>query len=224
LKAKVRSVLDPASALVSSDLVLLNETDLRGFFAVAAGLYTDIALTVSNPQEVATIAGKGAIRLPGHRFVTKEDLARSYEGLFSWREGLVLLTLAGAVIAFSILAFDKASGLSAEERREIGILKAVGWDTSHIIGLKLMEAALVSGTAFLLGFIAAYGHVFLFRARLFASVLSGWSTLFPDFPLTPDLDGLQITALAGLTILPYMAAILVPVWRAASTDPDEVMR
>jgi ABC-type lipoprotein release transport system permease subunit len=224
LKLKVRAVLDPASALVSSDLVLVAETDLRTFFDVPAGHYTDLALTVANPQEVATVAQKASIRLPGHRFVTKEDLARSYEGLFSWREGIALLTLLGAIVAFAILAFDRAAGLSAEERREIGILKAVGWDTSHIILLKLMEAALISATAFLVGFVAAYAHVFLFGAPAFAPVLSGWSTLYPRFRLTPDLDGLQIAALAGLTILPYLAAVLVPVWHLASTDPDEVMR
>ncbi|MBI5263512.1 MAG: FtsX-like permease family protein [Bradyrhizobium sp.] len=224
LKVRVKSVIAPKSALISSDLVLLNEADLRAFFSVAPDLYTDLALFVANPREVATIAQKGAIRLPGRRFVTREDLTRSYESLFSWREGLVLVILAGAVIAFAIFAFDKASGLSSEERREIGILKAVGWDTSHIIAQKLIEGGLVSGTSFLIGFILAYAHVFLFRAVLFEPVLTGWSTLYPRFRLTQEIDGLQVTSLALLTILPYVAAILVPVWRTASADPDEVMR
>jgi len=224
LKAKVKSVIVPASALVSSDLVLLNEADLRAFFSVPPDLYTDLALFIANPREVSMVAEKGAIRLPGHRFVTREDLTRSYESLFSWREGLVLAILVGAVIAFAIFAFEKASGLSAEERREIGILKAVGWDTSHIITQKLMEGGLVSGTSFLIGFILAYAHVFVFRAALFEPVLIGWSALYPRFHLTPEIDGLQVTSLALLTILPFVAAILVPVWRTASTDPDEVMR
>jgi len=224
LKVKVKSVIAPASALVSSDLVLLNEADLRAFFSVPADLYTDLALFIANPREVLMVAEKGAIRLPGHRFVTREDLTRSYESLFSWREGLVLAILVGAVIAFAIFAFEKASGLSAEERREIGILKAVGWDTSHIITQKLMEGGLVSGTSFLIGFILAYAHVFVFRVALFEPVLIGWSTLYPRFHLTPEIDGLQVTSLALLTILPFVAAILVPVWRTASTDPDEVMR
>jgi ABC-type lipoprotein release transport system permease subunit len=224
LKARVKSVLSGATALVSADIVLLEDSDLRAFFAVGPDAFTDIALTVANPREVETVAEKGAIRLPGHRFVTRDNLLRSYESLFSWREGLVLVILAGALVAFAILAFDKASGLSAEERREIGILKAVGWDTSNIVVMKLFEGGLISGTAFLIGFVAAYVHVFLSAASLFEPVLMGWSTLYPRFRLTPDVDGLQVATLAILTVLPYMIAILVPVWRTASTDPDLVMR
>jgi hypothetical protein len=55
-------------------------------------------------------------------------------------------------------------------------------------------------------------------------VLKGWATLYPRFPLAPTLDALEMATLAMLTVLPYMAAILVPVWRTASADPDAVMR
>ena len=136
----------------------------------------------------------------------------------------VLALLAGALFAFAILAFDKASGLSAEERREIGILKAIGWETSDVMALKLFEGGLVSVFAFLLGLLAAWIHVFFFSAGLFEPVLKGWSTLYPKFPLAPTVDALEIATLAFLTVVPYVAAILVPVWRTASADPDAVMR
>ena len=90
--------------------------------------------------------------------------------------------------------------------------------------MKLAEGALISVTAFLLGLVAAYPHVFLFDASMFKPVLMGWSTLYPAFQLSPDLDGLQIASLALLTIVPYVTAILLPVWRAATDDPERVMR
>ena len=224
LKARVRNVLSSESALVSSDLVLLSEGELRALFELPPDVWTDIAVGVANPQEVTTITEKAAQRLPGHRFVTRADMTRSAEALFSWREGLVLATLAGAVLAFVILAFDKASGLSAEEKREIGILRAIGWDSGDVIAAKLFEGALISGFAFAAGVLAAWVHVFHFSAGIFAPVLKGWSTIYPRFALSPTLDALQIGALALLTVLPYMAAILVPVWRTASADPDLAMR
>ncbi|MEJ2125862.1 MAG: ABC transporter permease, partial [Alphaproteobacteria bacterium] len=38
------------------------------------------------------------------------------------------------------------------------------------------------------------------------------------------VDVLGLVTLAFLTVAPYMAAVVVPVWRAASSDPDMVMR
>ena len=54
--------------------------------------------------------------------------------------------------------------------------------------------------------------------------MQGWSVLYPDFRLTPTVSGTQLLALFFLTVFPYLVATLVPSWRAAVTDPDEVMR
>lgn len=224
LKTRVASVLSSESALVSSDLVLIEESDFRSFFELPPDVWTDVAITVANPREVTTIAEKAALKLPRHRFVTRADMSRTAEALFSWREGLTLALLAGALLAFAVLAFDKASGLSAEERREIGILKAIGWETRDVLTAKLFEGGAISGLAFVLGVIGAWVHVFFFSAGLFEPVLKGWATLYPQFPLSPSIDALELATLGMLTVLPYMAAILVPVWRIASADPDVVMR
>ncbi len=224
LKAKVKAVLASGSALVTSDLVLLSEPDFRAFFELPPEVFTDIAIRVRNPAEIAKVVEKASLRLPGFRFVTRSDVLRTYEAVFSWREGLLLAMIAGAILAFIIFAWDKASGLSAEERREIGILKAVGWETGDVIAMKLWEGAAVSLTAFLAGAILAYAHVFLFSAPLIEPVLKGWAVLYPRFSLTPTVDVLQMVTLAFFTVVPYMAAILVPVWRTASSDPDMVMR
>jgi ABC-type lipoprotein release transport system permease subunit len=221
---KVAALLSPDSELLAADLVLLSEDDFRAFFDYPAGHYTDIALSVANPQEVRNIAAKLANALPDSRPILREEVLRTYQSIFDWREGIVLTVLAGAILAFALLAWDKASGLSAEEKREIGILKAIGWETGDVIRMKLWEGVLVSLTAFLLGFVAAYIHVFYFGAAIFKPVLQGWAVLYPSFTLAPAVDGLQVATLAFFTIFPYSAAVLVPIWRAATTDPDAVMR
>lgn len=224
LNLNVKAVLPAGSASVGADMVLLSEADFRRFFRLGDDEFTDIALRVRNPREVAKVAEKAGLLLRQHRIVTREDLLRTYEALFSWREGLLLAMLAAAVLAFGILAFDKASGLSAQERREIGILKAVGWDTRDVIHMKLWEAALIAFTAFLAGTLAAYVHVFVLDAPLLTPVLKGWSVLYPRFTPPPAFDGLQLTTLALLSVLPCLVAIVVPIWRTASADPDAVMR
>lgn len=220
----VAGVLPHSSELVSADLVLMSEADFRAFFEYPAGHHTDIALSVANPLEVRTVAAKLAAALPDSRPILREEVLRTYASVFDWREGIVLALLSAAIFAFAILAWEKASGLSAEEKREIGILKAIGWETGDVIKMKLWEGGLISLTAFLVGFVAAYLQVFRFGAPLFEPVLKGWAVLYPRFELVPVIDGLQVATLFFFTIFPYMAAVLVPIWRAAITDPDSAMR
>ncbi len=224
-KWRIRRILSDDSALLTHDLVLLAEADFRAFFQLPKDFgFTDIAMEVRNPREVLTIAAKISRRLPNARVITREDILRTYENVFSWREGVLQALLLASLAAFAIFAFDKASGLSAEERREIGILKALGWDTSDILAMKLWEGALLALFAFLLGAVAAYAHVFFFHAGVLEPVLKGWAVLYPRAPLTPHIDRLQLFTLAVLTVVPYVAATLVPVWKAAITDPEIVMR
>ena len=96
--------------------------------------------------------------------------------------------LAGAVQAYR-------GGYLPEERREIGILKAIGWETSDVILMKLWEGMIVSLSSFLLAVILAYLHVFFFSARVFAPVLKGWAVLYPEFKLVPFVDASQVVAL-----------------------------
>ena len=221
---KVRETIPSASELISADLVLLSEADFRRLFGVPPDLYTDIALSVPNAKEVATVAAKIRSQMPDTRPITHAEIARTYEAILDWRSGLVVLVLASALLSFGIVAWDKASGLSADERREIGILKAIGWDTSEVLAVKAWEGAVISLSAFLVGLLLAYVHVFVTSAPLLAPVLKGWSTLYPEFRLTPALSPFLVSTLFLLTVVPYTVATIVPAWRAAITDPDAVMR
>jgi ABC-type lipoprotein release transport system permease subunit len=220
----ISRVFEAESGLVSADLMRVNPGDFRAFFGIEPGRLTDAVLSVSNPAEVRKVAEKVLNRLPGARVVAREEMRRTYEAVFNWRQGVLLTVLSTLVLAFALLAWDKASGLSAEERREIGILKAVGWDTGDVLRMKLWEGALLSITAFLTGYGLAWLHVFYADAPLFTALLKGWSVLYPKFGLAPQVDVAQIATLFFLTVLPYVAATVAPVWRAATLDPDEVMR
>ena len=220
----VAEVLPHESELVSADLVLMNEADFRRFFAYPDGHHTDIALWVANPLEVRNVGIKLLDALPDSRPILREEVLRTYASIFDWREGMMLALLSAAILAFGIFAWEKAAGLSAEEKREIGILKAIGWETGDVIAMKFWEGFLISVLAFLIGYIAAYVHVFHGNFGLLQPVLKGWAVLYPSFSLTPKIDGLQVATLFLFTVLPYTAATLVPIWRAATTDPDTVMR
>jgi ABC-type lipoprotein release transport system permease subunit len=224
IRLRVREIAPAAAELVASDLVLVSEGDFRRIFGLAPGHFTDIALRVRNEREASTVAHKVLDRLPGARAITRAEMIRTYATVFDWRSGLVVVLLSAAVLAFAIVAWDKASGLSADERREIGILKAIGWETSDVLLVKVWEGLVVSGVAFAVGVLGAYVHVFVARAPLLRPAIEGWSGLYPDLAPVPAFSGMQLATLFFLTVVPYTVATLVPAWRAAVVDPDAVMR
>jgi ABC-type lipoprotein release transport system permease subunit len=220
----VQDVISAESELVSADLVLLSEEDFRDVFALPATHATDLVIGIRNAKELTTIAKKVTELLPDTRPITRDEMVRTYDSVFDWRGGMVIILLLMALLAFVIFAWEKASGLSADEKREIGVLKGIGWETSDVIAVKVYEGLLVSLASFTAGLLAAYGHVFFFSAFLFVPALKGWSVLYPDFRITPFIDPYQVAVLFFLTVVPYTVATIVPSWRAAIIDPDSVMR
>ncbi|MEL0587377.1 MAG: FtsX-like permease family protein [Candidatus Thiodiazotropha sp. (ex. Lucinoma kazani)] len=221
---EIAELLDEKSELVSADLLLMSPLAFRRLFNVPEGFYTDLVLSVRNPREVRKVAEKLTLLLPDTRPILREEVLRTYDSVFSWRQGILFVLLTGSILAFVIFAWDKASGLSADERREIGILKAVGWETADVMRMKFWEGMIISLSAFLIGYLAAYAHVFYASASLFEPVLKGWAVLYPQFRLTPFVDGLQLATLLFFTVLPYIVATIIPIWRTSITDPDAVMR
>jgi ABC-type lipoprotein release transport system permease subunit len=220
----VQGTLSAESELVSSDLLLISESDFRNLFGLPGSHATDLILQIGNPREQVTIAEKIAALLPDTRIILREELLRTYDTIFDWRGGVMLVIFFGALLAFIIFAWDKASGLSVEEKNETGILKALGWETSDVILLKFWEGMTVSLTALFTGIILGYVHVFFMSSALFETVLKGWSVLYPKFKLIPFIDPYQIITLFFLTVVPYTVATIIPSWRAATMDPDSVMR
>ena len=90
--------------------------------------------------------------------------------------------------------------------------------------MKFWEGTAVSLSSFLAGVLLAYIHVFFTDVVLFEPVLKGWSTLYPSFRLVPYISAYQVATLFFLTVVPYTVSTIIPSWRAATIDPDSVMR
>jgi ABC-type lipoprotein release transport system permease subunit len=221
---EIKSLFSPESELISSDLILISEADFRRLFGTSQNYATDLTLKVKNSRELGTIALKISEALPDTRQIMRDEILRTYDAVFNWRGGMMVVILFGALLAFIIFAWDKASGLSAEEKKEIGILKAIGWETSDVILMKFWEGLAVSLSSFLTGILLAYVHVFFTSSALFEPALKGWAVLYPHFRITPFIDASQVSTLFFLTVVPYTVATIIPSWRAATVDPDSVMR
>jgi ABC-type lipoprotein release transport system permease subunit len=215
-----RSSLD----LWTADVVLCDEADARALLAMPDGESTDLAVTLANPQEARVVARTIADRIPGARVIERELLARVYHLAYGRRAGFVLGASIPAILALLVLAWDRASGVGPEERKEIAVLKAVGWSTSDVLWAKLLESVLVGATATALGLLLGYAWVFWLGAPGLRPALVGWSVLYPRSALTPAVDLAQLLGIALAVLGPFVLLSIVPAWRAAAADPLETMR
>lgn len=221
---KVRGGFCSSVSLWAHDLILLTEEDARRLFGLDPESAWDIAVYVPNEFEVPKVGEKILRIIPGARVIASNQLKRTYGSSYGFRSGVVLSLNLTCLLAFLILAYDRVARLSQEERREIAILKAIGWQTRHVIRLNMLQGLILSLTGFLVGVIASYYHVFIAGAPLLRIVFSGWSVLYPPHPLPPYFDMSKVFGLMFLTVVPYIAVGIVPVWRAAVRDPEEVFR
>jgi len=221
---RVVGIFRSSSSLLTNDLVVLQTDHLRRVFAIKPGLATDLAVEVYNPNEVANVATKIQEEWPDARAITVSQILSTYDAAFDWRGGLWAAFLASCIAAFAILVWEKGTGLSAEEYRNIGLLKATGWKIREVMELKLLEGAIVSLISFLTGLIIAQIHLIWFNGFVFARVIKGWSVQFPTFEIAPQLDASTLLICGSLSVAPYVAANLIPSWRASITDPDMALR
>ena len=215
---------DSSVELYAADVILCDEEDARAVLGMTEGQVTDLALTVTNPDEARVVSRTVLARMPGTRVVEKELLGRVYALAYGRRAGLVLAASIPALLALLILAWDRASGLGPDEKREIAILKAMGWSTKDVLSAKMLEALLVGAAGTALGIALAYGWVFLAGAPGLRPALVGWSVLYPEAPLTPMVDLAQLVGVGLSVLAPFVGLSIVPAWRAAGTDPMEAMR
>lgn len=215
-----RSSLD----LWTADVVLCDEEDARALLGVPDDEATDLAVTLANPAEARVVARTIVERLPGARVIERDLLERVYHLAYGRRAGLVLGASIPAILALLVLAWDRASGIGGDERREIAILKAVGWSTSDVLWAKLLESMLVGAAATAFGLLLGYGWIYWLGAPGLRPALVGWSVLYPRSSLTPVVDVAELLGISIAVLGPFVLLSVVPAWRAASADPLEAMR
>jgi ABC-type antimicrobial peptide transport system permease subunit len=114
--------------------------------------------------------------------------------------------------------------INSTDKKEVGILKAVGWGIKDIIKLKLYESIVVAIFAFMIGFLLAYIFVFGFNAPVLIDIFLGSNNIPNHLILKPLIDGSSFVMLFLFFMIPYIGAILIPVWKIAIIDSRVSLR
>lgn len=221
---RVVGVFRASTAVRTADLALVPTDDARSLLGIPSGMATDVAVRLSTPDESAPVAREIRTLLPSARVLERSLVMRTYALTFGSRSGLVYAMLLPAIAALLLLAWDRLTGLGEDERREIAVLKLIGWSTSDVLAARMAESGLVAGVGAILGFVLAYANVFVLDAPLLRDALFGWSRLVPELSLTPTVDTFDLLSMLGSVVVPFVLVSVVPAFLAAMRDPIEGIR
>lgn len=220
----IAGVFDSNISLEANDMMVMSQETFRDIFQIDGSLATDIVVGVPNKSEIPTVATKIKLLYPDTRVLTKEDLKISYQNIFDYKQGIFLTLFVISIFTFFIIVYDKLSGLNSQEKREIGILRAVGWSMEDILKERFYEALIISIISFLVGYIISLYYVYILKAPLLRDIFEGYSKLRTDFNLMFHFDTQIAIMLFLLTVPIYIGANIIPAWIASSIDIDEVIK
>ncbi|MEA3383868.1 MAG: FtsX-like permease family protein, partial [Campylobacterota bacterium] len=223
-KVNIGGVFNSDIELQSNDMILVSKELAYQLLDIKDNMATDIVVKVSNPEEIPTIVEKIKILYPTTRVITNEDYKVSYQNIFDYKSGVFLALFIISLFTFFIIIYDKTSGLSSLEKKEIGILKAIGWTVDDVLKEKFYESFIISFFGYMFGILIAFIFVYILNAPILRDIFEGYSQLKTTFNLPFVVDYQTLTLVFFITIPVYIAATIIPSWRTATLDADEVIR
>ena len=221
---KIFKDLPQEANLVANDLIIMDINLAKRILNINEENSTDIVLNVPNNLERQNIKEQLILKHSNIRILQKESLKKEYENMFNYKGGIFLVLFIVVIFTFILILYQRYSMISSSDKKEIGILKAVGWSIKDIIRLKIIENFIVGFMAFIIGIIISYIFVFILNAPILKNIFIGFSNIQNDFILNPNIDFTIIVTLFLFFIIPFLSAILIPVWKISVIDANESMK
>lgn len=216
-------VLTNKSNLISNDMMIMPIDLARDVLGLGENELTDIALNVPNDDEWSNILDKISALHYDIRVIDKQDIKRAYENLYNFKCGLFLILFLIAIVTFVLILYQRYSMVYSSERRQIGLLRALGWSIKDVLKLKFLETIIVVIVSFVIGVLMAYLFVFVLGAPLLREIFLGGANLQNHLTFVPIVDFEVLSTILLIYAVPFVAAVLIPVWKIAVTDPKEAM-
>jgi ABC-type lipoprotein release transport system permease subunit len=185
------------------------------------GYQSAVSRAIEQNVSAASPDGRGVVRA---RVTAREDLLALLPRGLLHREGIFdLHFLLAFVVAILVVLVTSGVGL-AERRREIGILKATGWQTDEILLRSSVESLCLSLAGACASLLLAWVWLRIFNGAGIAAVFLAGVDALPEFPVPFRLTPVPALLAFVLSFVVVLSGTLFSSWRAATATPREAMR
>ncbi len=211
------------------DLLMMNFEDASLLFGIR-GMATDLSVyTRPGYEQIVDVivrlsekeeeSGKPTLRVQ-----TKELIDRYTQRGFNIKAG-VFAGLYCLVLALGIPSIGVISGFGlSERRREIGVMKALGWQTQEILEMTALENLALSIISVPFIIVAAVLWIHLFNGAVIAKFFVASLDIIIPFQVPSKV--FPIPAMLGLMMAVILAMVgsIYSTWRTATVPPSEAMK
>jgi ABC-type lipoprotein release transport system permease subunit len=212
------------TALLTSDTILMSADNAREILGIDDTYASDIILNVANDAERDNVEFILKSLHYDAKVTSKSSIKSAYQKFFHYKSGLFLLLFILTLFTFMLILYHRYAMINSSDKKEIAILRMLGWSIKDVLKLKLFETLFIALSAYMLGIILAYIYVFIADAPLLRDIFLGYGNLTNQVTFQPAVDGGLFLSLFLLFILPFIFAVLFPVWRIAITEAYEGMQ
>lgn len=210
--------------LYTADLILIHIRDASVFFEIEEGFATDLCVYLASREQAIDVARQILKVFPNMRVLTREALKEALLAAYGARSGFVSVIWYIMLISAMLVAWNHASTVSAEARREVGILKALGFSTGDILEIRLMEAVILGVLSASIGVFLGIVYDFYLGAPILKEFMLGWAAVYPEFPLPFTLKLSTTATLYAVAVFPLLVGSVFPAWASAITEADTAIR
>ncbi len=191
---------------------------------------THIDLFLENPEDTTAVQ-KSLLELLPDGFVVRDwrELNRGFVGALQVESNVMFLILMLIVIVAAFNIISSLVMLVKDKNKDIAVLRTFGVSRKSMMRIFILSGTSIGviGTFFgtIFGVLIA---IYIEPIRQFVQMLTG-RDLFPAelYYLSELPSKLELSSVAGIAILAItlsFLATLYPAWKAANTDPVEVLR
>ncbi len=211
-----------ASNIISNNTIFVNEYNARRVLEMDDDAYSYFVLKVPNEDEIENIALKIPKLYPNLVALPDYEMESDYDHLYYYKGGIFMILYIVSLVSFFILLKNQISSVYGSRRKEIAILRSIGFSISDIILLKFIQNSIVVFGAYFVAILLSYLYVFFFDAPLLRNIFLGEHVTHISF--TPVVDIKMLFLIFIFTVIPYLASILIPSWKLAIEDISEAMK